>query len=111
MKKGGFVISMVVVLVALLGYLLLAAVAERVERPTSKRSARPSHTEEVTPSGQVVPDKGPLPPQPELTPEERERLLQGVNKAVPDAPRSDAERPSQPAGPSVPGVQGQGTSR
>ena len=109
--KRGFVILMVAVLVALLGYMLIANVPERVNRPTSERTAKPSHTEVVTTSGQVVPDKGPLPPQPELPPEERERLLQGVNKAVPDAPRSDVERPGQPAGPSVPGAQGQGASR
>ena len=109
MKKG-FVILTVAVLVALLGYLLLAGVPERVKRLTSNRTAKPSPIEEITPSGQVVPDEGPLPPQPELTPEERERLLQGVNKLVPDAPRSDVERPSQPAGPSVPGVKDQGTS-
>jgi hypothetical protein len=110
MKKG-FVVLTGAALVALVGYLLIAALPERVNRSTSKRTAKPSHTEEVIPTGQVVPDKGPLPPQPQLTPQERERLLQSVNKVVPDAPRSDVERPSQPADPSAPGVKGQGTSR
>jgi hypothetical protein len=51
----------------------------------------------TTTSGQVTPDTGELPPLPELPPEDRERLLQGVNRLAPEAPRCDADYSSPPA--------------
>ena len=68
-----------------------------VQQPApSALSAAPSQVHGRVTDGQVVPDKGELPPAPELTPEERERLLRGTMRKVPTTPSSNADCPSPP---------------
>jgi hypothetical protein len=44
-------------------------------------------------SGQITPNKGEFPPAPELTPEQREQILQGTRKRVREGQGADAEPP------------------
>lgn len=47
--------------------------------------AVPSEAQGTVTHEEVVPEKGELPPHPELTQEERERLLQGTEREAPPA--------------------------
>ena len=62
--------------------------------PTQEQG--PATEQGTTTEGQIFPEKGEFPPGPKLTPEERERLLQGTRRKVPDASGSDADRSNPP---------------
>lgn len=68
----------------LITFILSLTVFLIIERPVLAVSAVTSSEkqDEVT-EGQIAPDTGTLPPAPELTPEERERLIRGTERAVP----------------------------
>ena len=59
--------------------------------PTPLSSVAPSPVPGTVSSGELAPDKGELPPGPVLTPEERERLLQGTMRKVPDNSQSEGD--------------------
>jgi len=60
------------------------------ERPVLAGSAAISSEkqDEVT-EGQIAPDTGELPPAPEITPEERERLIRGTERLAPCNKKDD----------------------
>lgn len=90
MNKGVLPLVVATLLLVPVGQLLARPrSAERL--PPSAHRTMPSPAQGTTASGQVIPDKGELPPGPDLTPEERERLLQGTMRAVSEAPRSDED--------------------
>lgn len=64
-------------------------------------SAAPSRAYGTTPRGEVVPQKGELPPHPEVTSEEHERLLRGTE--IEDQNAVDNNAPSSPSLPPVSG--------
>lgn len=101
-KHRGLVIILVIGL-ALVGAWYVFAGPPRTQRPLSlTRSAAPSPAEGTTESGQAVPQKAEPPPQPEVTPEERERLLDRTQRLDPKAPPND-NLPSPPGLPLTPG--------
>ncbi len=91
------VFLVVVALVVLSCHQPLAGPRQSTERSVpSTSSTAPAQAQETSTPGQVVPQKGELPPHPEVTPEESERLLKGTMRKVPDAPQSDAAPSSSP---------------
>jgi len=75
----------------------LAGTRQSTERSVpSTSSTAPAQAQETSTPGQLVPQKGELPPHPEVTPEESERLLKGTMRKVPDDPQSDADPSSSP---------------
>jgi hypothetical protein len=92
MYKGAMIMMLVVL--ALLGYGELFAGPRGNTWVASSR-----HPEGLTPaqgtmqSGQITPHKGEFPPAPELTPEQREQILQGTRIRVREGQCADAEPP------------------
>ena len=92
-------VLLVVVTLVLGGCSELPAGPRSVEQlvPTPPSPA-PSQAEGITTREQVLRNTGEAEqPAPQLTPEERERLIQGTRREAPSAPNSDSNRPSPPA--------------
>lgn len=85
----------------LMGVIPSLASPAGIERPAPLPSDVRFLAQETVTSGQLVPDKGELPPGPELTPEERERLLQRTQRVEPNAVDNHLRNP--PGLPLVPG--------
>ena len=79
--------------------LLLVSCGQPLAPPTPL--AAPSRAQGTTTRGEVVPQKGELPPHPEVTSEEHERLLRGTE--VEDQNAVDNNPPGPPGIPPVPG--------
>lgn len=93
---------MIAVVLALGGFSQPLAGPRSPEWPAmSTRSAAPAPAPGTTTGEQVILHSGKLPPHPEVTPEERERLLQRTEREAPQG--VDNNPPSPPGLPLIPG--------
>ncbi len=81
MEQRAFFIKTIILLITFILSLTVFSITERTVLAES--SATSSEIQVEVTEGQIVPETGELPPAPELTPEERERLIRGTEIQAP----------------------------